>query len=353
MVSLQTLNYAAAFLHFVQAVIVLALIPGLNDRFKDSPPLAKGIYPLQKNLYVIRKPDRPPACDNMPTMHRLLPGQGLQLQLGSWSMESTNFFNFSESAIGVTQNFVVGNVDVRFLIFSFFLLSCLFQGAEAVAGDSDGPRLLRFVEYSFSASVMIMAMAVEVGITDIYTVCCMFTLIFATNILGLMAEALCYLAENAPEGGPLSIWFWILPHALGWVTCLVGYAPLLDAYIHSTRCSDMSPPGFVNVIVILEFCLFNCFGIVQVYSLSSRTALYLSGTGLAQARDYDELMQVADIRWMPDGRLTQPTKSLTNAQAITRRADWAYVILSFTAKTLMAWLILSPTIMGDTNLKNS
>ena len=31
-------------------------------------------------------------------------------------------------------------------------------------------------------------------------------------------------------------------------------------------------------------------------------------------------------------------------QMITRQANFAYILLSFTAKTLLAWLILSPTL---------
>lgn len=329
-VSLQTLNYCASALHFVQAIVVAALIPGLNTKHKDDPPLMNGLYTLKKNTRLVLIPDSTPKCDNMPVF------KGLQ----DTHYGEMYTFNDEKGGIALMGHFDAGSVDLRFLIMSFFMLSWLFQAAEGFVGDTPGPRLLRFVEYAFSASVMILAIAVEVGISDIYTLCCMFALIFATNLLGLMAELLCYLAENST--GVVAPWLWALPHCLGWVTCLVAYAPLLDHYLTSVRCSDMGPPGFVDVIVFLEFTFFICFGFVQIYSLLSRTLLLLSNEGgaLSSARDYQELMQAADLRYTKEGKILQ----LTNAQSVIRNADLAYITLSFTAKTFLAWLILAPSL---------
>jgi hypothetical protein len=218
----------------------------------------------------------------------------------------------------------VGFIDVRYLIFAFFALSSLFQGVEALAGDYRGPRILRFIEYAFSASVMILAMAVQVGLTDIYLLTCMFILMFTTNLLGLIAEVLCFVVENNRVPF-LSIWFWLVPHGLGWLTYFVAYAPLIDAYIVSTRCSDRSPPGFVNVIIFLEFALFSSFGFVQLYALLRRSFLF--------AYQHQQGYYFA----VPPGFVSP-------AEHITHQADLAYIGLSFVAKTLLAWLVLAPTL---------
>jgi hypothetical protein len=43
---------------------------------------------------------------------------------------------------------------------------------------------------------------------------------------------------------------------LGWITCLLAYAPLLDTHVASMLCSDLTQPGYVNVILFLEYALF-------------------------------------------------------------------------------------------------
>lgn len=354
MPSLQVLNYGAAFLHFVQAVIVISLIAGLNSKHSDDPPLQNGIYPIQKHLFVIRNTDvslqQPPKCD-MPALVNVSSalkkgGLSLVMQDAGLLMNTTDYYRFMEDSVAIRQNFDVGYLDNRYIIFSFFLLSCIFQALEALAGNYQGPRLMRFVEYSFSSSIMILAIAVQVGLTDVYILVFMFTLMFATNLLGLMAELLCYLAEIHSDA--VSIWLWTLPHGLGWITCLVAYAPLLDAYLNSTRCSDRSPPGFVNVIVFLEFCMFISFGFVQVYSLIRKTMRFLS----ADDGGYPRLMMMGAPLGASESDFyfdTQPAASggasaRHPSQDITDTADLAYVTLSFTAKTLLAWLILAPTL---------
>ena len=276
--------------------------------------------------------------------------------LGNTNLEitSSNFYRFGDS-FAIPNNFLVGYVDVRYIIFTFFLLSCLFQALDGCLGTytgaatSHGPRLLRFVEYSFSASIMAIAIALEMGINDIYTLCCIFIIIFATNILGLIAESLVYIIENskndllAPGACPglfiHPIYWWTVPHFLSWIICLVGYAPLLDAYISSTACSDKTPPGFVNVIVFLEFCLFICFGLIQLYSLSSKTALLLHQTSYGNVLVGGGGMNQDDNNDDEFGINNEDP-----SHQITLQADYAYIILSFTAKTLLAWLILAPTL---------
>jgi hypothetical protein len=299
---------------------------------------------LQKNLYIMRNTNHtgltnPPApkCD-LPTL-KLLPTGSLSLHKpNGLRVDGTNdFYRFLDDAVALRTHFDAGYLDVRYLIFSFFLLSCLFQAVEALflSPEYQGPRLLRFVEYSISSSVMILAIAIQVGLTDIYILVCIFTLMFATNLLGLVAELLCFLAETSQ--GALSIWLWTLPHGIAWVTCLVAYAPLLDAYLQSTRCSDRSPPGFVHVIIFLEFFMFISFGFVQVYSLASKTTRYL----LTGAEGY-QMHPVAAT----GASYYYTTKTPEyQSQDITDTADLAYIVLSFTAKTLLAWLILAPVLI--------
>jgi len=321
------LNAAAATLHLVQAVIVMLLIAFAKNQ-SVMPPTRT----IKKTLYVLMDPNNAnPKCD-LPKLTNTAGQTGMTLNLGGGlEIASNNFFLFDD-AYGIPNAFSVGSIDIRCLICLFFAFSFIFQaldiGFETYTTKNVSPRLLRFVEYSISASIMIMAIALQVTIIEVYTLCFMFILIFATNILGLFAESLVFIVETtelsniyASPGLPMPpMFWWTIPHALSWTTCLVGYAPLIDAYLTSTGCSDRTPPGFVDVIVFLECSLFTCFGFVQLYSLVMKTRLLLRTNTPSK------------------GELTHESKQ------ITYQADFAYIILSFTAKTLLAWLILAPII---------
>ena len=321
MVTLTHLNYAAALLHLVQAVVVGSLIPGLDNAHANEPSFFRGVYPVLKNLLLLRNTDAPTAPCDLPLLR---------------NATAHAYTVIDDRAVVAPHAFVVGHIDVRYLLVAFFALSSGFQFLEAfLLGEAyaRGPRLLRFVEYAFSASVMLLAMAVQVGITDIYTLCCMFALMVATNGLGLIAEALCFVATRPHHAQELlPLWSWLAPHCLAWLTCLCAYAPLIDAYLATNRCSDRHPPGYVDVIIFLEFGLFSCFGLVQLYALVQRSA-----------HTVDDAHHYYYVRvWLVGGSRLPPQR--TPDEAITYGADLAYVTLSFTAKTLLAWLILAPIL---------
>ena len=153
----------------------------------------------------------------------------------------------------------------------------------------------------------------QAGIDNIYTLESMFVLTFATMILGL-------LAEFTPP--PLS---WIA-HATGWVTFLSAYSPILDSFMQSSSRSAAPAPGFVQVIVFLEFVFFASFGFVQVYAL---------------------FFAKEDAHQEEDQRLLS-TQNDDNNEAIDSdsfRINVAYVALSLCAKTILGWLIISPVLV--------
>ena len=159
-----------------------------------------------------------------------------------------------------------------------------------VSIESDGATY-RLLEYSVSASLMTITIAVEVGITDVYTLMCMFLLISSCMWFGLYAQT--------TEGNK----WW--PHAAGWITFVVAYAPIFDTYFTSTNNSIVKSPDFVTAIVFAEFGIFALFGIVQLLSL------------LYQERD-SQLKQ-----------------------------EQRFITLSIVAKSLLAWVVLGPAIQAS------
>jgi hypothetical protein len=162
---------------------------------------------------------------------------------------------------------------------------------------------------------MIMTIAVEAGIDNIYTLESMFVLTFATMMLGL-------LAEFTPP--PLS---WIA-HATGWVTFLSAYSPILDSFLQSSSRSAAPAPGFVQVIVFLEFVLFSSFGLVQVY------ALFFAKEDAHGSPQEDQRLLSTQI---------ENDEDPIDGDAF--RINVAYVALSLCAKTILGWLIISPVLV--------
>ena len=171
--------------------------------------------------------------------------------------------------------FPVGNMDVKYMIVVFFIMSAFFQALQWGIGWKPRCRVLRFVEYSLSAGLMIMAIALQVGIDDLSLLMTLYALIFATNMFGLVAEVLSFLTLYLKDDPPIILgmfkahYLWIIPHGAGWVTVVIAYATILNSYFTTTACSEAKAPGFVNVIVLVEFALFVSFGVVQLLDRKS------------------------------------------------------------------------------------
>ena len=210
-----------------------------------------------------------------------------------------------------------GYYDVVNLIVCFFFLSAMFQSA-AVSLDW---RWLRFVEYSFSASIMLVCIALEAGVRDLYTLRCMAVLMWITQLLGLMAEFISHLSLRVREGIE---WHWVFPHTASWVTCLAAYAPAIDAFIENQD----KAPDFVRWMVYLELLLFMSFGAVQLYGLA-RKSMMESVIVYVECHSHGHLVEGADAAGL---------------DSIDKTCEYAYTTLSLVAKTLLAWIVLSPIL---------
>ena len=158
------------------------------------------------------------------------------------------------------------------LVIAFHLLSFAFQSVNSLNyycfGHEGwyhkmvltrGFNKLRFLEYAFSATVMLVTIALLNGVTDIYLLTCLSALTAGCMICGLVAEHL--MAENPRIGFPT--WPAAILHFLGWVLIIAAYAVPMAAYYDSAEASKVSPPEFVTVIVWSMLGLFMCFGLVQ------------------------------------------------------------------------------------------
>ncbi len=147
-----------------------------------------------------------------------------------------------------------------------------------------GVNYARWIEYSVSASVMIVLIGLFVGIRDLAAVAAVFAANTAMILFGLLMER-----QQRPGSADWSAF---------WFGSLVGAVPWVLIVVYLLR--PPTVPGFVYVITAVQFVLF--------FSFAANMALQYARVG--RWRDYVH------------GEVT-------------------YVVLSLTAKSLLAWLIFA------------
>jgi hypothetical protein len=145
-----------------------------------------------------------------------------------------------------------------------------------------GINVARWAEYSLSASVMVVLIALFVGIRDVAAVLGLFGVNTAMILFGLLMER-----HQSPGRADWSAF---------WFGCLVGVVPWVAIWWYILGAGEV--PGFVYGITLTQMVLF-------------------AGFALNQALQY---AKVGRWRWYLFG-------------------EAAYIVLSLTAKSLLAWLI--------------
>jgi hypothetical protein len=150
----------------------------------------------------------------------------------------------------------------------------------------------RWIEYFFSSSIMIVLISQICGIADIAALLA----IFGINACMILFGALQEKYEKPGKPGWLPFWFGSFAGIIPWIAIVIyTWAPGLS----------VSPPGFVYGIIISLFIFFNCFAVNMVlqYKKAGRWNDYLYG-------------------------------------------EKVYIILSLTAKALLAWQVFFPVLMS-------
>jgi len=146
----------------------------------------------------------------------------------------------------------------------------------------------RWYEYAFSSSIMIILIALFLGVWDLW-------LLIAIFVLNAMMIMFGYLMEVINQKTEKTSWSaFILGSISGFVPWIVLYA----YFIASVQSTGLDPPTFVYMILFIYFFLFNIFAINMV----------LQYKGVGRWRDY-------------------------------LYGERVYIILSFVAKTILAWLV--------------
>ena len=157
----------------------------------------------------------------------------------------------------------------------------------------------RWIEYSFSASIMAIVFAVAGGVNHLYMIISIFTLIWCTMVFGHVAEIVNrpftkpndtdskpqYWQINRsnpglmwlPRLGPKFNRLWY--HILGYVPFLVSWFIILHSFLYAMSTAEQRAPDFVYVIIFSQCAIFSVFGITQfvVLWLDKGPAYFFAG----------------------------------------------------------------------------
>lgn len=148
----------------------------------------------------------------------------------------------------------------------------------------------RWIEYFFSSSIMIVLISQLTGISDIAALLAIFGINASMILFGALQEKY----ENPGRPSWLPFLFGCFAGIVPWIAIAIYFwAPGLEA----------SPPGFVYGIIISLFILFNCFAVNMVLQYKQ----------VGPWRDY-------------------------------LFGEKAYIMLSLTAKSLLAWQVFFPVL---------
>ncbi len=147
---------------------------------------------------------------------------------------------------------------LAWLIVIFFFLSAAAHLSIATGwwkGYEDdlkhGMNRARWVEYALSASTMMVAIAILVGIYDLGSLIMIFSLLAVMNLMGLLMEV-----HNQITGKTNWLSYWI--------GCLAGIVPWLVVGIYFWAAASYGSgeiPTFVYWIYVSIFLFFNCFAL--------------------------------------------------------------------------------------------
>jgi hypothetical protein len=207
-------------------------------------------------------------------------------------------FNKDTMALDPTKTELFNMSHVWFIV-AFFFLSAFFHFVIATVYNKRyksnlklGMNKARWIEYSISASVMMVAISLLVGIYDLMSLVMIFSLAAIMNLMGLLMEVHNQTTEKTN-------WLSYL------VGCFAGIIPwvVVAFYMWLGSVNGSKAPTFVYWIFVSIFLFFSCFALNMVLQYKKLGAWknYLYG-------------------------------------------ERAYIILSLVAKSLLAWQVFAGTL---------
>jgi hypothetical protein len=168
------------------------------------------------------------------------------------------------------------------VVAAFFVVSAIAHGGNASLWRAFYERQLalcrcptRWAEYSVSASVMITAIAVGVGVREYTLLFALGALIATTMSFGLLTEL--YAIPASQGAWATGFAMRMLPHALGYMPQVAAWLVIVVGFYDEANPDGRAAPWFVHVILWTELAFFFSFGAVQVVQQARAPARYWQG----------------------------------------------------------------------------
>jgi hypothetical protein len=180
----------------------------------------------------------------------------------TWEITETHleFQQATETLVPVMDTWI--EIQLSYLVASFLLLSALAHLLIAtvlydsyVAYLKRGMNPYRWYEYSISASVMIVVIAMLAGIWDLGTLISLFALVAVMNLMGLMMEL-----HNQTTDRTDWTAYWI-----GVVAGIVPWIVIAITIFFTATTGEGDIPDFVIAIYVSIAILFNLFAFNMVF----------------------------------------------------------------------------------------
>lgn len=280
------INWAAALLHLVNTVATLALWAASDE---------------QNQTFALSE--------------TYAPWVNITGQDGCPASNATRIFQISKDWCIERRTEYTSDLSLWWLVIAFHFLSFAFQTFAMIQWrctccgtpwvrdyikevDEDGTNILRMLEYSISATLMQISIALVLGIWQRLVIAGVAALTVVTMLCGLIAEQLKYDRKDMAWAA----------HFTGWFSMLAVWAILGRQFMYTIEMSTESPPDFVYVIIIVIAILYIGFGVIQ-------------------------LVQLAKSGPEPD-------------VGLNRGVELAYCVNSFTSKTFLGWIIFANALGG-------
>jgi hypothetical protein len=213
----------------------------------------------------------------------------------------TNFLNFDPESLSLQPNSRL-LYELRFgpAVAIFLLLSAVahfylstFGYPVYVRNLKKGMNPVRFYEYALSSSVMIVLIGMLSGLWDLGAIILIFGINAMMNLFGIMME---YHNQYTERTNWTSFVYGCIAGILPWIVIFIYF-------LGSVSSGDAKPPAFVYAILPTLFVFFNIFAVNMVLQYKK----------VGPWRDY-------------------------------LFGERVYIILSLSAKTVLAWLIFAGTL---------
>ena len=213
----------------------------------------------------------------------------------------TNFLKFDVTQMTLVPNpTIAAELPFGYAVAVFLLLSAIAHFFLATIGNKlytanlkKGMNPVRFYEYALSSSVMIVLIGMLVGIYDLGAIILIFGINAMMNLFGNMME---FHNQNTEKTNWTAFIY-------GCIAGIVPWIVIVTYFVGSIAGEGGEPPAFVYAIIPTLFVFFNIFAVNMIlqYKKVGKWKDYLFG-------------------------------------------ERVYIILSLTAKTVLAWIIFAGTL---------